>query len=124
MSWFGQRETTRLEDEAYCLLGLFDIYMPTLYGEGRNAFRQLQEEIMRQSIDTTLFAWGYAGPLDMLDMRPPATEFDLISGNSAHAASGVFAPSPSVFQRHGIAYFSLTPDGRKTRLQVLVCLSN
>ncbi|RDX47125.1 HET-domain-containing protein [Lentinus brumalis] len=57
MSWFQKRKTTRLEDEAYCLLGLFEIHMPPLYGEGRNAFRRLQEEIMKQSADTTLFAW-------------------------------------------------------------------
>ncbi|RPD73775.1 HET-domain-containing protein [Lentinus tigrinus ALCF2SS1-7] len=57
MSWFRLRQTTRVEDEAYCLLGLFDIHMPPLYGEGRNAFRRLQEEIMRQSADTTLFSW-------------------------------------------------------------------
>ncbi|TFK82483.1 HET-domain-containing protein, partial [Polyporus arcularius HHB13444] len=57
MSWFRERQTTRPEDEAYCLLGLFDVHMPPLYGEGRNAFRRLQEEIMKQSEDTTLFAW-------------------------------------------------------------------
>ncbi len=57
MSWFQRRMTTRPEDEAYCLLGLFEIHMPPLYGEGRNAFRRLQEEIMKQSVDTTLFAW-------------------------------------------------------------------
>ena len=58
MSWFGGRRTTRVEDEAYCLLGIFDIYMPPLYGEGKNAFRRLQEEIMKQSPDTTLFSWA------------------------------------------------------------------
>ncbi|KAI0708165.1 heterokaryon incompatibility protein-domain-containing protein [Cerioporus squamosus] len=60
MSWFQRRQTTRREDEAYCLLGLFDIQMPPLYGEGRNAFRRLQEEIMKQWADTTLFAWEAA----------------------------------------------------------------
>ena len=58
MSWAARRRTTRVEDEAYCLFGLFGINMPTLYGEGRNAFFRLQEEILRTSIDTTLFAWG------------------------------------------------------------------
>ncbi len=58
MSWASWRKTTRSEDEAYSLMGIFDIQMPTIYGEGRNAFRRLQEEIMRKSIDTTLFAWG------------------------------------------------------------------
>ncbi len=57
MSWSGLRKTTRLEDEAYCLLGIFDVHMPALYGEGGNAFQRLQEGIMRQSVDTTLFAW-------------------------------------------------------------------
>ena len=58
MSWAAQRENTRPEDEAYCLMGLFGIYMSTLYGEGHNAFRRLQEEIMKQSVDTSIFAWG------------------------------------------------------------------
>ncbi|KAH7035693.1 heterokaryon incompatibility protein-domain-containing protein, partial [Microdochium trichocladiopsis] len=57
MSWAANRETTREEDVAYCLLGLFDINMPLLYGEGRKAFRRLQEEIIRQYHDPTLFLW-------------------------------------------------------------------
>ena len=58
MSWASRRKTTRLEDEAYSLMGLFDINMPTIYGEGQKAFYRLQEEIMRHSVDTSLFAWG------------------------------------------------------------------
>ncbi|KAI9066080.1 HET-domain-containing protein [Trametes sanguinea] len=58
MSWASSRQTTRPEDEAYSLLGLFDITMPTIYGEGRHAFRRLQEEIMKRSSDRTLLAWG------------------------------------------------------------------
>ncbi|KAH9936836.1 HET-domain-containing protein [Epithele typhae] len=58
MSWAASRTTTRVEDEAYCLLGLFDVKMPPLYGEGRQAFYRLQLELSRHSIDTSLFAWG------------------------------------------------------------------
>ena len=58
MTWASNRSTTRVEDEAYCLLGLFNINMPTIYGEGRNAFLRLQHEIMKRTYDTTLFAWG------------------------------------------------------------------
>ncbi len=58
MSWASQRQTCRPEDEAYCLMGLFNVNMPTIYGEGRRAFRRLQEELMKQSVDTSLFAWG------------------------------------------------------------------
>ncbi len=71
MSWFQWRTTTRLEDEAYCLLGLFDIHMPPLYGEGKNAFRRLQEEIMKQWADTTLFAWIAYSPQECLFAESP-----------------------------------------------------
>ncbi|PIL28688.1 hypothetical protein GSI_08732 [Ganoderma sinense ZZ0214-1] len=57
LSWAARRETTRVEDQAYSLLGIFDINMPTLYGEGEGAFRRLQEEIMRRTPDQSLFAW-------------------------------------------------------------------
>ncbi|KAI0643998.1 heterokaryon incompatibility protein-domain-containing protein, partial [Trametes meyenii] len=58
MSWASRRQTTRVEDEAYCLLGIFGVYIPTIYGEGRHAFVRLQEEILRRIPDQTLFAWG------------------------------------------------------------------
>lgn len=62
MSWMYKRETTRPEDLAYCLLGIFDINMPMLYGEGSKAFQRLQEEIMKKSDDNTLLSWGYQEP--------------------------------------------------------------
>jgi hypothetical protein len=49
-SWSANRLTTIEEDQAYCLLGIFGIHMPLIYGEGkRNAFRRLQEEIDKVS---------------------------------------------------------------------------
>ncbi|KAF7503672.1 hypothetical protein GJ744_003401 [Endocarpon pusillum] len=46
MSWTSKRETTIEEDQAYCLLGIFDVYLPLIYGEGReHAFRRLRKEI-------------------------------------------------------------------------------
>ncbi|EJF59847.1 HET-domain-containing protein, partial [Dichomitus squalens LYAD-421 SS1] len=57
LSWAATLETTRVEDQAYSLLGIFDINMPTLYGEGERAFRRLQEEIVRHVPDQSLFAW-------------------------------------------------------------------
>jgi len=58
MAWAAARNTTRTEDLAYCLLGLFDVNMPLLYGEGCKAFRRLQEEIIKRSDDLTIFAWS------------------------------------------------------------------
>ncbi|KAI0173833.1 heterokaryon incompatibility protein-domain-containing protein [Pestalotiopsis sp. NC0098] len=57
MSWAARRKTSRVEDAAYCLMGLFGVNMPLLYGEGHRAFIRLQEEIMRRSNDMTIFAW-------------------------------------------------------------------
>ena len=57
MSWASHRATTRVEDIAYCLMGLFAVNMPMLYGEGEKAFIRLQEEIMKHSDDQSLFAW-------------------------------------------------------------------
>jgi len=58
MFWASNRKTTRKEDMAYCLLGLFDINMPLLYGEGEKAFLRLQEHIAATSTDHSLFAWS------------------------------------------------------------------
>ncbi|KAF4626331.1 hypothetical protein G7Y89_g11828 [Cudoniella acicularis] len=81
MSWASGRQTTRLEDEAYCLMGLFDVNMPLLYGEGRKAFSRLQQEILKQSDDQSIFAWSY--PEEM---------------HSYTQMSGLIAPSPKYFK--------------------------
>ena len=49
ISWAASRETTREEDMAYCLLGIFGVYMPLIYGEGaEEAISRLQDEIIRR----------------------------------------------------------------------------
>lgn len=58
MAWAAGRETTRVEDEAYCLMGVFGVRLPVIYGEGSQAFVRLQEEIMRRIPDQSLFLWG------------------------------------------------------------------
>ncbi|KAJ1322991.1 HET domain-containing protein [Microdochium nivale] len=58
MSWASSRETTREENMAYCLLGIFDVNMPLLYGEGLKAFERLQEEIIRTNSDQSIFVFG------------------------------------------------------------------
>ena len=62
MSWASHRVTTRTEDTAYCLIGIFDVNMPMLYGEGQKAFFRLQEEIIKHSDDHTIFAWPINRP--------------------------------------------------------------
>ncbi|KAK3677079.1 hypothetical protein LTR78_003284 [Recurvomyces mirabilis] len=63
LSWAATRTTTRIEDAAYCLLGLLDINMPLLYGEGNKAFKRLQEEVIRVSADISILCWSWPGSL-------------------------------------------------------------
>jgi hypothetical protein len=58
MSWAAGRETSCVEDIAYSLLGLFDVHMPMIYGEGEGSFIRLQQEIMKETNDHSLFAWN------------------------------------------------------------------
>jgi hypothetical protein len=61
MSWAETRQTTREEDIAYSLLGIFDVHMPLIYGEGRaNALGRLQEAIDRKE-KGMLFSFVKAG---------------------------------------------------------------
>ncbi|KAE8444813.1 hypothetical protein EG329_014167 [Mollisiaceae sp. DMI_Dod_QoI] len=87
MSWASKRKTTRVEDLAYCLMGLFGIYMPMLYGEGKRAFIRLQEEIMKVSDDHSLFAWRSIEDHGGL----------LATSPSAFAESGNIIPTRSVY---------------------------
>jgi hypothetical protein len=82
MSWASRRDTTRTEDIAYCMLGIFDINLPLLYGEGKKAFQRLQEEIVKISNDQTILAWGFGATDD---------------SESTSEAPGVFADSPKCF---------------------------
>jgi len=66
MSWAASRTTTRIEDMSYCLLGVFKIHMPLLYGEGNRAFIRLQEEILRTTYDYTILARGFHQSLEGL----------------------------------------------------------
>jgi hypothetical protein len=59
MSWAAGRKTTRPEDIAYCVMGIFGVNMVPLYGEGAiEAFYRLQVEIITTSVDDSIFAWG------------------------------------------------------------------
>lgn len=81
-SWAARRNTTRIEDQAYSLLGLFGVHMPLLYGEGANALHRLQEEVLRVEQDLSILAWSvpsHTGPIKIegriLPLAPSLTFF-------------------------------------------------
>jgi hypothetical protein len=109
MSWASKRQTTRPEDEAYCLMGIFGVHMPLLYGEGRAAFRRLQEEILRFSEDETILAWS--GPRSTFGALASCPKWFKSSGRFRHYFpwSGLSGPSKSgKFDVVGFAKFKST----------------
>ncbi|KAF2165346.1 hypothetical protein M409DRAFT_24195 [Zasmidium cellare ATCC 36951] len=105
MSWAARRTTLRVEDMAYCLLGLFDVNIPLLYGEGPKAFIRLQEELLRKSNDHSIFAWW--PPSDALRRFPPRYEYFRM---------GILAPSPAHFSHSGpIGQMPSVQMGARTR---------
>ncbi|KAI1472485.1 HET-domain-containing protein [Daldinia caldariorum] len=104
MSWAADRSSTRTEDIAYSLLGLFDINMPLLYGEGPKAFVRLQEEILKETDDHSLLCWTVprfsprVGTLEGVFAKSPDdfTESGNVVGNLYDAGS------PSVMTNRGL----------------------
>ncbi|TBU27926.1 heterokaryon incompatibility protein-domain-containing protein [Dichomitus squalens] len=100
MSWACGRKTTRVEDRAYSLMGIFSVNMTAIYGEGERAFRRLQEEIMRQSIDPSLFAWGdFSDWQDFQGFNTSTSETETGGGSHMHNSytSYLLARSPDDF---------------------------
>lgn len=102
MSWAAERQTTRIEDVAYCLMGIFEVNMPLLYGEGRKAFRRLQEEIVKAmgSSDHSIFAFPRGSM--------PDRDSDFLS-----CTPNVFRHSGTVWtiRRYGTSECSITNRG-------------
>lgn len=90
MSWAAGRQTSRLEDSAYSLLGIFDVNMPMLYGEGEKAFIRLQEEIAKETNDLTLFAW-----------QAERANQDESGQSASQKYRGILAKSPAEFANSG-----------------------
>ena len=121
MSWAANRRTKRPEDVAYCLLGIFDVSMPMVYGEGRrHAFFRLQEQIIRKIRDDSILAWGLAPP----GSRDAAPD----TGSLTNVGHGnVLADHPSDFvscgtiikgrQQNGLTYaLEISGDGVRANL--------
>lgn len=106
-SWASQRETTRIEDQAYCLLGLVGVNMPLLYGEGERAFMRLQKEILVKSDDDSIFAWEVEDNQEF----PPAV--DLTTRHQRSRNSFISAESTTMLAG-SIRYFANAHNVRKS----------
>jgi hypothetical protein len=110
MSWASDRQTTRAEDMAYCLLGLFDVQMPLLYG------------------DDSIFAWGLKPEMDHpLGLVPDTLKKEMHEMESGVLLSSLLASSPKDFVNCAMleyganltSPFTLTNIGLQIRLPVV-----
>jgi hypothetical protein len=123
MSWASGRNTTRKEDLAYCLLGLFDVNMPLLYGEGEKAFTRLQEELLKIKNDQSIFVWGLPPDTTTLKMFTPGQGYNcnintqrVRNGQIVDDTTklfGLLAQSPADFLNSGsvVCHESYNTDG-------------
>lgn len=103
MAWAAGRWTTRIEDRAYSLFGLFGVSMPLLYGEGERAFIRLQEELVRTSTDHSVFAWK------------PAADQLRISRSRRDVRESLFARSPDDYRAaRRVVRWHADEDGHKS----------
>lgn len=125
MSWASNRKTTRVEDMAYCLLGIFQVNMPLLYGEGKRAFIRLQEEIIRSIDDDSILAWGLDTEINHEKGQIPEQIAKSICGSAT--MSGLLAKSPKDFGNcqdleylgESITPFALTNVGLQMELPLV-----
>ncbi|CAI0651463.1 unnamed protein product [Colletotrichum noveboracense] len=97
MSWAAKRVTKRKEDLAYCLLGIFDVMMPMIYGEGEHAFIRLQEEIIKKTVDDSILAWAMSPDLDD-GIETQNTDINLF-GNALATSPAAFMHSGNIVAR-------------------------
>ena len=106
LSWAAPRETTRVEDRAYSLPGIFDISMPTLYGEGKRAFLRLQEVIIQRIPDQSIFAWEHVyldvdAREDLAACVPLRSATELTCEAEESNSKSLFASGPELFSLGG-----------------------
>ncbi|RPD59137.1 hypothetical protein L226DRAFT_561198 [Lentinus tigrinus ALCF2SS1-7] len=146
MSWASHRETTRVEDQAYYLMGIFGVYMPTIYGERNNAFRRLQEEILKRDPDHTILVdssttvsisdpswdWAYTARLMACTMTPgrrprqPLAESPKSFLPSQSTSIPVLSPGQLAQRLHMssahtslLPQISVAPDGIRLRIPII-----
>lgn len=106
MSWAAHRHTTRVEDAAYCLLGIFSVHLPLIYGEKHRAFRRLQEAILTSGSDLSIFSWR----------RQPSSSSS-VKQDQPRKYCGLLASEPSWFSESG----PLVKKRRYDRAELFPC---
>ncbi|KIJ10675.1 hypothetical protein PAXINDRAFT_138305, partial [Paxillus involutus ATCC 200175] len=114
MYWASRRQTTRVEDLAYCLIGIFDVNLPIAYGEGDWAFYRLMEVIIQRCDEWGIFAW--AGPPSLHGRTKTIAQ----SPECYQEISTERFPAESATKVHGDTSFTLSRRGLLLRLVIAI----
>jgi hypothetical protein len=123
MSWASSRKTTRIEDQAYCLLGLFGVHIPPLYGEGENAFIRLQLEIISKTSDDSILAFDRQGRNNRGMLAGSPRDF-MDSSSIVRALWDPSRPPHSMSSKGLCVHFKLIPKGGGTFSDVFLAPLN
>ncbi|KAM3420458.1 hypothetical protein BST61_g3728 [Cercospora zeina] len=120
MRWASLRQTTRVEDVAYCLLGLFGVNMPLLYGEETKAFMRLQMEIIRKTEDESIYAWHTSDRSWKGLLAPSPASF---TGTRVVEARDIHKRTPSTMTNKGLQLSLALPWYPRERTKILLPLN-
>lgn len=101
MSWASKRETTRIEDRAYSLIGLFRVSLTVTYGEGELAFSRLVEVIAAKNPSWHIFTWFGQPSRDHFALAPSPAAYPMFEALMAC--------------RTGVQEFAVTSNGLSLR---------
>jgi len=106
MFWASRRQTTRVEDRAYCLIGLFRVSLTITYGEGQRAFTRLVEAILAKNPSWDIFAWFGQPSADHFALPSSPASYSRFEADIGKDRAGVQKPTITA---HGLSLKSLPP---------------
>ena len=120
MMWAANRTTTRVEDIAYCLIGVFDVSLTIAYGEGQRAFYRLMEAIINRCGEWEIMAWAGSPSADSAAIPESPRCYRALGEASAPAESSV-SGSNELTQRawRGDRHFVMTKRGLQLNLLIV-----
>ncbi|KAK5732041.1 hypothetical protein LTR17_010877 [Elasticomyces elasticus] len=109
LSWASSRETKRIEDQAYSLLGILDVVMLPHYGEGPKALLRLQKVLLAEEGGLTVLAWDSQDPAQSACLLAPSLACFRSSGDIEAKLSSITTAEYS-FTNVGLSgYFLVMP---------------
>ncbi|KAF8124527.1 hypothetical protein EV363DRAFT_1353791 [Boletus edulis] len=106
MSWASRRQTSRIEDRAYSLLGLFYVTRSISYGEGIRAFSSLVMEVASKDPSWDVFAWCGKPSAEHFALPSSPASYPMFEADIGKDRDGV---RDFTITAHGLSLKSLPP---------------